>query len=425
MTIHSPHFQRRALRKTLRGACALVTLAGFIACSSDQPAPTGITAKPGTPASSEALASPIWQETARTLVAEASFSPLAAARAYAFVGVGQYQAVQRGDASLNDLGIGNSQSDRRAQVNRGAVAGVSAVVLGYLFPGKVSALEQMVKEQGVVTAGQSAQMRRDFSEGEKIGRAVAAGIVARATADHFDDANIASPPIGDGFWTSSAIPAQLVTGGSEPGVSRWFITSAKQFRPAPPPAFGSPAFNSALAEVRSMSDSRTSAQAQTSANWAMNAGTPTVSGFWLGVASQEIVKRGVSEREATHLFALLSATMADAAIGCWDAKLTYWLIRPWNADAAIITLATVGKPNHPSYPSGHSCASASGAEILSTTFPDKRPELEAMVTEAGLSRMYAGIHYRFDIDAGAALGREVARFAIAADASGNSALTAR
>jgi hypothetical protein len=46
-----------------------------------------------------------------------------------------------------------------------------------------------------------------------------------------------------------------------------------------------------------------------------------------------------------------------------------------------------------------------------------------MVTEAGLSRMYGGIHYRFDIDSGQALGRRVAGFTIAADASGNSVLT--
>jgi len=37
--------------------------------------------------------------------------------------------------------------------------------------------------------------------------------------------------------------------------------------------------------------------------------------------------------------------------------------------------------------------------------------------------MYGGIQYRFDIDAGQTLGRSVAAFAIAADASGNSALT--
>ena len=49
--------------------------------------------------------------------------------------------------------------------------------------------------------------------------------------------------------------------------------------------------------------------------------------------------------------------------------------------------------------------------------------MDAMVIEAGLSRMYGGIHYRFDIEDGQALGRNVARFTIAADASGNSVLT--
>ena len=135
------------------------------------------------------------------------------------------------------------------------------------------------------------------------------------------------------------------------------------------------------------------------------------------------MEHGLSEREATHVFALVSATMADAGIGCWDAKLTYWFIRPWKADLAITVVPAVGKPNHPSYPSGHSCVSASAAEVLSAFFPEERADLEAKVIEAGLSRMYAGIHYRFDIEAGQALGRSVARFTIAADASGNSVLT--
>ena len=115
--------------------------------------------------------------------------------------------------------------------------------------------------------------------------------------------------------------------------------------------------------------------------------------------------------------------MADAQVGCWDAKLTYWLIRPWKADLGITVVPAVGMPNHPSYPSGHSCVSASAAEVLSAFFPEERAELDAKVIEAGLSRMYAGIHYRFDIEAGQTLGRSVARFAIAADASGSSVLT--
>jgi hypothetical protein len=61
--------------------------------------------------------------------------------------------------------------------------------------------------------------------------------------------------------------------------------------------------------------------------------------------------------------------------------------------------------------------------VLSSFFPEKTAQLNAMVIQAGLSRMYGGIHYRFDIDAGQLLGRNVAAFAIAADASGNSVLT--
>ena len=61
--------------------------------------------------------------------------------------------------------------------------------------------------------------------------------------------------------------------------------------------------------------------------------------------------------------------------------------------------------------------------MLGAFFPGQRAQLDAMVIEAGLSRMYGGIHYRFDIEAGQELGRSVARFTIAADRSGRSVLT--
>jgi membrane-associated phospholipid phosphatase len=115
--------------------------------------------------------------------------------------------------------------------------------------------------------------------------------------------------------------------------------------------------------------------------------------------------------------------MMDATIGCWDAKLLYWLVRPWKADPLITVVAAVGKPNHPSYPSGHSCVSSSAASVLSVFFPEKTAQLDAMVIQAGLSRMYGGIHYRFDIETGQHLGRSVAAFTIRKDASGKSVLT--
>ena len=400
------------------GLATFVTLA--LACE-----PDGRPLGPNTPALSasregvpfaEGLSSPGWQLTARNLVVQARLGPIPAAHAYPLLGVAQYLAVQRAEDADPVGGRALLETDR------GAVAGASVVVLSYLFPGQAQALEDSVTAQAAAGPGQP---HPAFVAGEAIGRAVGAEIVARAITDGFTNPNTATPRVGPGFWTSSAIPPQRVNGGQLPGVLPWFLTSASQFRPAPPPAFGSADFGTALAEIRQISDTRTAEQVRIATFWALNAGTITGSGFWMELASQDVLQHGLSEREATHVFALVSATMADAQIGCWDAKLTYWLIRPWKADPGITVVPAVGMPNHPSYPSGHSCVSASTAAVLSAFFPEEREQLDAMVIEAGLSRMYAGIHYRFDIEAGQGLGRSVARFAIAADASGSSALTPR
>jgi PAP2 superfamily len=67
-------------------------------------------------------------------------------------------------------------------------------------------------------------------------------------------------------------------------------------------------------------------------------------------------------------------------------------------------------------------ASPGWQAIEANLVAEQRHELSVMVTEAGLSRMYGGIHYRFDIEAGQALGRSVARFTMRADRSGHSVL---
>jgi len=337
---------------------------------------------------------------------------------YAFVGVAQYLAVQRAEDGRGRDGEAE-RGGSRGDADRGAVAGASVVVLSYLFPLQAQALEDMVTTQRGAGFGGA---ERAFVRGEAIGRAVGAEVVNRARTDGWATPFTGTIPVGAGFWTSNTSPA-TVAGGPLPGVRPWFLTSASQFRSAPPPAFGSPAFQAGLAEIRAISDTRTKAQDSIATYWAQGAGTPTTSGFWLQFATDHITQHAFSERRATHLYALLSATMFDAQVGCWDAKETYWFIRPWQADAGITVVAAVGKPNHPSYPSGHSCVSASAAAVLSRFFPEQRAHLDAMVIEAGLSRMYGGIHYRFDIEAGQLLGRSVARFTMRADGSGHSVLS--
>jgi membrane-associated phospholipid phosphatase len=393
-------------------AVLTVTLALLIsACADRASGPTSIglsASRSGVPFAS-GLASPAWQTTAATRAVQAAFAPFTASHALSLLGVAQYLAVQRAEGAE---GGGRDQFE----LDRGAVAGASAVVLTYLFPTQAQAFEDLVNAQ--TTAGPGGlDPHPAFARGESIGRAVGAEIVTRAQGDGFNTPFTGTIPTGAGLWISNTTPA-TIAGGQLPTSLPWFLTSASQFRALPPPAFGSAEFLADLAEIRQISDNRTADQIRIAGFWAPNA-----AGFWLQVATDGINQYGLSERDATHLYALLSATIYDAFIGCWDAKQTYWYIRPWQADLAITTLPSVGKPNHPSYPSGHSCVSASSAAVLSAFFPSQRAQLDAMVTEAGLSRMYGGIHFRFDITAGQTLGRNVARFTIGADASGNSVLT--
>ena len=67
----------------------------------------------------------------------------------------------------------------------------------------------------------------------------------------------------------------------------------------------------------------------------------------------------------------------------------------------------IGLPNFPSYPSGHSTYSAAAAVILSRFFPQGAADFQAMAEEAGISRLYGGIHYRSDIVAGGAHGQRI------------------
>ena len=81
------------------------------------------------------------------------------------------------------------------------------------------------------------------------------------------------------------------------------------------------------------------------------------------------------------------------------------MIRPFQLDPDVKPLFPT--PNHPSYPAAHGCSSTAEAVILGYLFPRDAAPLAALAEEANESRMWAGIHYRSDIVAGAALGRAV------------------
>jgi len=384
-----------------------------MACSEQSTAPTSRATSDegsGRDASKQSVtpASVGWQEQARSLVAANNVNVLAAARIYAALSVAQYRAVMavqdpdaHGNSTPEGMGVGG-RSELEAQ--RGAVAGASAQVLSFFFPAAAPNLEHNVLVEGEKGPG---NMHPQFTRGLAIGRHMGDVLADRARSDRFTTPWTGTVPVGAGKWVANGPPGGATLGGVTP----YFLTSGDQFRPSPPPEFGSATFLTDLNEIATLAAHRTPAQTASAVYWNFPTGTFTPAGYWNLVASNYVEANSLDERAATRAFALTHAAMMDALIGCWNAKYYYWMLRPSQANP-VITL-TFGLPNFPAYPSGHSCVSAAAATVLGSLFPERTTELDTFVTDAGLSRMYAGIHYRFDITAGRELGEAVARWAIA------------
>jgi membrane-associated phospholipid phosphatase len=105
--------------------------------------------------------------------------------------------------------------------------------------------------------------------------------------------------------------------------------------------------------------------------------------------------------------------MYDAYIACWDAKYHYWTIRPEQADPSITRPFGVALPNFPAYPSGHACAAGAAEAVLTDAVPAASGEVREAAWEMAESRLWGGVHYRFDNDAGLDLGRAVAALVLA------------
>ena len=371
---------------------------------------------------SSAASTLAWQARARDLVSThpATVSPIVAGRVYALLGMAQYGAAVAADRSLGIASADDDQSTLtgtdeggRAQyeARRGAIGAASNRVLSYLFPDVAAAMDQQLATEGV---GPNGRVHPQFTRGLAIGKAMGDVMVAWANADGFS-VPWTNPPFAPylsgtpGVWFQ-ANPLAPPAGFQFPGMKPYFLTSAHQFRSAPPPAYLSPDYNAGLATVRAISDTRTAEQIASANFWNLPPGTPTALGYWDQRAADYIVEHGLGERSASHVFALTNAAGMDATIGCWDAKYTYLLLRPVQADPLIKVVFPT--PNHPSYPSGHSCVSAAAASVLTAFFPEKKAELDQGVADAGMSRVFAGIHYPFDISAGQTLGRSVAAWAL-------------
>ncbi|HKB37537.1 MAG TPA: phosphatase PAP2 family protein, partial [Gemmataceae bacterium] len=330
-----------------------------------------------------------------------------------------------------------------------AAAQAAHDVAVFLYPDNTKSYDDtLAADLSDITDGQQA-----VDDGRALGQFVASDILTWRSTDGSTKSR--SPPGGTepGDWQ----PTPPNPPGTLPVTQQWgFITpfaleSGSQFRPGPPPELTSADYTEAYQQVKDLGgngtttpSARTPEQTEIARYWAQAQGTSTPVGYWNHVAEIVAKDQGLTLAQDARLFALLNVTMADDAIATFDAKYTYNFWRPVTAIRAADTdgnpdtnpdptwTPLITTPNHQSYVAFHASISESAAQALAAFFGTDHVEFTASseslpgvghersyrkfteaAHEAGMSRIYAGIHWSFDVAAGWHLGRNVGQYVAA------------
>jgi uncharacterized protein (TIGR03118 family) len=281
------------------------------------------------------------------------------------------------------------------------------------------------------------------TDGIAVGTAVGEQVLIARANDGSNTVVNYTPGTAPGDWRPTPAAFAPAQTPQWPGVTPFALNSGSQFRPGPPPALTSPEYTAAFNEVKDLgsinSTDRTPAETDVAHFWEGKAGTPQIAGYWNEIAESAALSQGNTLDQNARLFAQLDVTLADETIAFFDAKYTY---NRWRPVTAIQLAGEDGNPatvadpnwlplnntaNHPSWVSAHGGISGAASATLASFFgtdhisfsltsEDLKGEthsfssFSAAATEAENSVVWSGNHFRFDVTAGDAQGRSVARF---------------
>jgi len=301
------------------------------------------------------------------------------------------------------------------------IATASRDVLTAMFPLEKEFLAQKAQEhlESLVVAG--INVSSDVEAGKLIGAAVAKTTLTRASTDGMKNAqttraksdsikNAAKERFG-WVWENQETPQRMI--GLVPlfgKVRLWNVPNVEAVRPGPPPAPGSPEFEKSAKELKQYANNLTTNQRRIANFWNDGLSTYTPPGHWNRFAKEEVVAKKLSPVRTARVFAYLNMAIADAGIACWDAKYYYHYPRPIQTIPGFKTI--LGTPNFPAYTSGHAAFSGAAAEVMAHFFPANASQFRTWAEEAAMSRIYGGIHYQFDADAGLDQGRKSAAYSV-------------
>jgi hypothetical protein len=359
-------------------------------------------------------------------------NPFAQARLAAITQVAVFEAVNAVTREHRPY-LGTVTASPGASAEAAAAAAAHAVLKTY-FPASAASLDAALASSLALVPDGAAE-----DAGVAVGEAAAAALVALRADDGSAAAMPYTPPSGPGFWqpTPPAFgPGILLHWGT---VTPFGIVSGDQFRAGPPPALTSRRYARDYAEVKRLggtaSDARPADRAEVARFFAA-VGAP---GVWNQAATQVSAAQRRSLSQNARLLALLNMAINDGLISSQETKYAYHFWRPVTAiragdtDANPLTAPDpaftpfVATPAFPSYPSAHASASYAARAVLErilgrgchaivlsnvaatglTLYYTSFREITRDIDDA---RIYGGIHFRFDQEAGAVQGTRVGAY---------------
>jgi hypothetical protein len=369
------------------------------------------------------------------LVAETEYAnPLAAARIYAMTHLAQHDAINAITPAYETYAL-ETRGPGAAPV--AAAAAAAHGVLTVLLPAQRSLFDEQLARS---IAGLPVGVR---TAGVALGEQAAAAILERRQDDGADTPIVGDYVPGSGpgrYQFTPPFPFAFAPGWQH--VQPFALSSADQFRSAPPPSLDSQAYATDFDEVRligrSDSPTRTPAQSASAKFWYEFSDIG-----WNRIARTVAAERTLGLQSTARLFALLNMALSDAYVAGWDGKYHYDFWRPYTAvreagsDGNPLTTADPewepAEPTPPvqDYPSTHSALGNAAAAVLASVFGDDTPftVTSSTAVPAGTSRAFAsfsqaadenadsrvvgGLHFRFACEAGQELGRRVGDWTVA------------
>ncbi|MEY9183632.1 hypothetical protein ABIG06_005208 [Bradyrhizobium sp. USDA 326] len=371
-----------------------------------------------------------WNAKADAIAADKKILPAPQARTMSMLHVAMFEAVNAIERRYTPYKL-DLVADR--STSREAAAAAAAYnILVAIYPDQKDALDTALMNtlSGIPdTEGRA--------NGIELGRTAAAGVIAFRADDGSDAQENYRPYTTAGVYVPTVVPIASTAGTTTP----WVMTSASQFRPAPPPALDSETWSRDVNEIRAIgarsSAIRTAEQTTIGRFWFL-VGPPSFN----PIIRQAALARQMDVVDCARLFALAEISANDAIVAVFDAKYHYNFWRPMTAIRnADITqnpatpresswLPLGETPPHPEYPCAHCIVSASVSTVLrrivgdefgefsmtSPTAPGvtrKWTRLQDYSDEVANSRIYAGFHYRFSTEVGKEMGGKIGDLTVA------------